>query len=326
MELPLVAPMLATPGRLPPTAQDARWAYETKQDGIRAVVYLPGDGTVRLRSRSGRDITAAYPELGALGAALGPLDAVLDGEIVVLDVRGRADFQALQSRTGLGRDFAKVARRAAETPVHLVLFDVMFLAGRSRIHHSHTRRRGLLEELDLRGPFWSTPAAVVGHGAEALRATREHGLEGLVCKRLDSPYEPGVRSRSWIKIRNTRTEDVVIGGWLPGRGSPSGRPGAVLVGRRESGRLRYAGSVGTGWSDAERAELGALLRAASTRSCPFDPAPTVPGARWVVPRLLAEVRFVSHTRAGLLRQPSWLRLRPDLVPEDSERRAPRASE
>lgn len=315
--LPLIAPMLATPGTLPPVAQDARWAYETKQDGQRAVVYLPGDGTLVLRARSGEDITAAYPELRALGGALGATPAVLDGEILALDEQGRADFQLLQSRMGLAQAPAKAARLAATAPVHLVLFDVMHLAEDSLLRVPYSRRRSRLEELALAGPTWSTPGALVGHGREALEATRAHGLEGLVCKRLDSLYEPGVRSRAWIKIRNMRTADVLVGGWLPGKGRLTGLPGAVLVGQRAGSGLRYVGSVGTGWSEAERTELAALLREAATESCPFDAVPAAPGARWVLPRLVGEVRYSTRTRAGMLRQPSWLRLRTDLTPEES---------
>jgi bifunctional non-homologous end joining protein LigD len=309
--------MLATPGKLPPAAQDARWAYETKQDGQRAVVYLEGDGSVLLRARSGEDITPAYPELHPLGTALGSVSAVLDGEILALDEEGRAGFQLLQSRMGLAHAPAKAARMAARTPVHLVLFDVMYLAGRSLVGLPYVRRRVRLEELSLAGPFWSTPAALVGHGADALTATREYGLEGLVCKRLDSVYEPGVRSRAWIKIRNMRSEDVVVGGWLPGKGRLTGLPGAVLVGQRAGGRLRYVGGVGTGWSEDERMRLAALLAEHAADVCPFDPVPKVAGAHWVLPRLVGEVRYSVRTRSGMLRQPSWLRLRPDLAPQDA---------
>ncbi|MCC5477565.1 ATP-dependent DNA ligase [Streptomyces sp. NPDC059680] len=309
--------MLATPGTLPPAAQDQRWAYETKQDGQRVMVYLPGDGSLLLRARSGEDITAAYPELRPLGGALGPVPAVLDGEVLALDEQGRGDFQLLQSRMGLAHAPARAARRAAQVPVHLVLFDVPYCE-ESLLRQPYARRRARLTELGLAGPYWSTPGAVTGHGAEALAATREHGLEGLVCKRLDSVYEPGVRSRAWIKIRNMRAEDVIVGGWLPGKGRLSGLPGAVLVGQRDAdGRLRYVGGVGTGWSEAERTELAALLRDTASERCPFDPVPRVPGARWVLPRLVGEVSYSTRTRAGLLRQPSWLRLRPDLTPEDS---------
>ncbi|MFB6774566.1 ATP-dependent DNA ligase [Streptomyces sp. NPDC056337] len=317
MELPLIPPMLATPGVLPPTALDGRWAYETKQDGQRVVAYLPGDGSLLLRARSGHDITGAYPELAPLATALGATPAVLDGEVLALDEQGRADFQLLQSRMGLAHAPARAAHRAAKVPVHLVLFDALHLAGESLLRLPYTGRRERLTDLGLTGPAWSTPASLVGHGAQALRATREHGLEGLVCKRLDSVYEPGVRSRAWIKIRNMRSEDVVVGGWLPGRGRLTGLPGALLVGQRAGGRLRYVGGVGTGWSAAERAELAALLGAAATDVCPFDPVPAVPGARWVVPRLVGEVRYSTRTRDGMLRQPSWLRLRPDLAPEES---------
>ncbi|MFG3164263.1 ATP-dependent DNA ligase [Streptomyces sp. NPDC048232] len=317
MELPLIPPMLATPGVLPPAALDGRWAYETKQDGQRVVAYLPGDGSLLLRARSGHDITGAYPELAPLATALGATPAVLDGEVLALDEQGRADFQLLQSRMGLAHAPARAAHRAAKVPVHLVLFDALHLAGESLLRLPYTGRRERLTDLGLAGPAWSTPAALVGHGAQALRATREHGLEGLVCKRLDSVYEPGVRSRAWIKIRNTRSEDVVVGGWLPGRGRLTGLPGALLVGQRAGGRLRYVGGVGTGWSAAERAELAALLGAAATDVCPFDPVPAVPGARWVVPRLVGEVRYSTRTRDGMLRQPSWLRLRPDLATEES---------
>ncbi|CCK32714.1 ATP-dependent DNA ligase [Streptomyces davaonensis JCM 4913] len=309
--------MLATPGTLPPAAQDARWAYETKQDGQRVVAYLDGDGGLVLRARSGEEVTAAYPELSPLSGMLGATPAVLDGEVLALDEQGRADFQLLQSRMGLAHAPQRAARRAAEVPVHYALFDVMHLGGRSLFRLPYLRRREQLEGLGLEGPHWSTPAALVGHGEQALRATREHGLEGLVCKRLDSVYEPGVRSRNWIKIRNMRSADVVVGGWLPGKGRITGLPGAVLVGQRAGGRLRYVGGVGTGWSAREREQLGVLLLAAETDVCPFDPVPAVPGARWVVPRLVGEVRFSTRTRAGLLRQPSWLRLRPDLTPEES---------
>ncbi len=265
MDLPLIPPMLATPGTLPPPAQDARWAYETKQDGQRVVVYLPGDGSLRLRARSGQDITAAYPELRPLATALGSTPAVLDGEILALDDRGRADFQLLQSRMGLAHDPALAARRAARVPVHLVLFDALHLSGRSLVSLAYTRRRGHLEDLGLDGPSWSTPAALVGHGEQALRATREHGLEGLVCKRLDSVYEPGVRSRSWIKIRNMRTEDVIVGGWLPGKGRLTGLPGRCWWGSGPPGGC----ATWAGWAPA-----GARPNAPNWRRCCGPPRPT----------------------------------------------------
>ncbi|MFJ2626289.1 ATP-dependent DNA ligase [Streptomyces sp. NPDC087532] len=314
MLLPRIDPMLATPGSLP--VEDDRWAFEVKHDGQRAVIYLPGDGTVTLRARSGADITGAYPELRDLGSALGG-PAVLDGEIVALDSEGRSDFERLQSRMGLAGSPAKAARMARSVPAHLVLFDALHLGRSSLIRLPYTERRTVLEDLGLDGDQWSTPTAVVGHGAQALETTRAAGLEGLVAKRLTSRYEPGVRSHAWIKIRHVRTIDVIVGGWLPGRGRLTGLPGALLVGEQHQHGLRYIGSVGTGWSDRERTALAALLRTAAIDDCPFDTPPAVAGARWVLPRLVGEVRYTTRTKAGLLRHPTWHRLRPDLAPDDT---------
>ncbi|MFH9746741.1 non-homologous end-joining DNA ligase [Streptomyces anulatus] len=315
--LPRIAPMLATPGRLPPPSEDTSYAYEVKQDGQRCMVYAPGDGSVELRSRSGADITPAYPELASLGTVLGSRPAVLDGEIVALDDEGRSDFQRLQPRMGLAGSPVRAARMAAKAPVHLMLFDVVFLDTSRLTRTPYSERRAVLESLDLGGPAWSTPAAVVGHGRRALEMTRTAGFEGLVAKRRTSLYAPGVRSRAWIKIRHVRTEDIVVGGWLPGRGRLTSLPGALLMGRpAPGGGLRYVGGVGTGWSDDERTTLATLLHAAATDICPFTERPAVAGARWVAPRLVGEVRYTTRTRAGRLRQPSWHRLRPDLTPDD----------
>ncbi|MFF3123828.1 non-homologous end-joining DNA ligase [Streptomyces sp. NPDC057908] len=313
--LPRIAPMLAIPGGLPPEAVEDRWGFEVKYDGQRSMVYVSADGTVTLRSRSGADITPAYPELKALGSVLAR-PAVLDGEIVALDSEGRSDFERLQSRMGLAGAPAKAARMAQIVPAHLVLFDAMFLGHSSLTELPYTQRRNALEDLGLNGVHWSTPSAVVGHGAQALEMTRTAGLEGVVAKRLTSVYEPGVRSRAWIKIRHVRTTDVIVGGWVPGRGRLAGLPGALLMGERHEGALRYVGSVGTGWSDTERITLAGLLQVAAIDECPFDKAPGVAGARWVLPRLVGEVRYASRTRAGRLRHPSWHRLRPDLAPDD----------
>ncbi|GGS23587.1 ATP-dependent DNA ligase [Streptomyces rubiginosohelvolus] len=296
--------MLATPGPLPSAAVEDRWAFEVKQDGQRAMVYLPGDGTVVLRARSGTDITAAYPELLPLAHALGTRSAVLDGEIVALDDQGRSDFERLQQRMGPAGSPARAARMADRVPAHLMLFDLVHLDGRLLTGLPYAERRVLLEGLGLAGSTWSAPSAITGHGAEAWEMAREAGLEGLIAKRLTSRYEPGARSKSWVKIKIHRLADVVIGGWVPGRGQLTGLPGAVLVGERHTGLLDYAGSVGTGWSQAERIRLAALLQTAAIDTCPFAQVPPVVGARWVLPQLVGEVRYTSRTRAGRLRHPS----------------------
>ncbi|MCA1217380.1 ATP-dependent DNA ligase [Streptomyces sp. 8L] len=314
--LPVLDPMLATAGSLPLPSGDDQWAVEIKQDGQRALIYLPGDGTVTIRSRGGHAVTAAYPELHGLPAALGTGNAVLDGEIIAPDADGRPDFERLQARMGLTRSPVRAARLAARVPVHLALFDVLILDGRDLTSRPWTERRQALTGLGLNGPAWSVPTAAVGHAASALEATRTAGWEGIVAKRLTSRYRPGVRSTDWLKIKNVRTTDAIVGGWVPGTGRLTGLPGAVLLGELCNGLLRYTGSVGTGWNDRERRQLADLLAVAAWPACPFTPTPKVPAARWVLPRLVAEITYTTRTRAGYLRHPSWHRLRPDLAPDD----------
>ncbi len=304
--LPSIAPMLASPGRLPLPGGDDRWAVETKQDGQRVLAYLPGDGTALFRSRSGENITAGYPELQALGDVFRGTPAVLDGEIVALDERGRADFGRLASRMGLVRSPAAVISRAARrAPVHLVLFDVVFLSGDSLLAEPYAERREVLESLGLAGACWSVPAVVVGSSAQALEATRAAGLEGIVCKRLTSRYEPGVRSRSWIKIRNLVTTDAIIGGWMPGKGRLA-RPArgasaraaarrAAAVHRQRRYRLERARTGGTVRTPARRRHHGLPLHPGPAgHGRPLGAAP--PGQRG----------HLRHTHPGRLPPPPFL--------------------
>ncbi len=228
---------------------------------------------------------------------------MLDGEIVALDEQGRSDFERLQQRMGLADSPARAAHMVARVPVHLALFDVVHLDGRPVTGLPYAERRELLEGLGLAGPGWSTPAAITGHGAQAWEMAKDAGLEGLIAKRLTSRYEPGTRSKTWVKIKVHRLADVVIGGWIPGHGRLTGLPGAVLVGEQREGLLHYAGRVGTGWSHTERTHLARLLQAAANDTRPFTQVPPVAGARWVLPQLVGEVRYTSRTRAGRLRHP-----------------------
>ncbi|GAA3732242.1 non-homologous end-joining DNA ligase [Streptomyces tremellae] len=301
--------MLAVPAPVP---EDGGWAFEVKWDGVRCVVGAPGDGTVRLAARTGTDITGRYPELAPLGALLGRRPAVLDGEIVVLDASGVPDFGLLQRRMGVTAP-RRAAALARTWPVRLVLFDVPRLDGRPLLRVPYEERRAVLAGLGLEGPYWSVPAHLAGRGGDAWRATREHGYEGVVAKRLSSPYAPGVRSPHWRKARHLVTLDVVIGGWNAGRGGLGGLPGSVLVGVDEGAGLRYAGAVGSGLSGGERDELARYFRVLARETSPFVGPVDVPAPHWVEPRLVAEVTFSGWTAAGLVRQPVWHRLRPDLT-------------
>ncbi|MGW2631036.1 non-homologous end-joining DNA ligase [Streptomyces chattanoogensis] len=308
---PEIRPMLATVGPLPAEHEQAAWAFEAKWDGARCIVSTPGDGTVRLVTRAGNEATATYPELAPLGEQLRGRPTVLDGEVVVLDARGRPDFGLLQRRMGVVNP-RRTARLAMEYPVHLVLFDVMYV-GRSVLGAPYYERRGLLSQLGLRGPNWSVPAYVEGQGRQAWEASLRGGIEGVVAKRLTSPYTPGVRSPEWRKTKHLVTLDVVIGGWTEGHGSLTGLPGAILAGVAEASGLRYVGSVGSGLSDRERRDLAQYLGVIPLGHSPFINPVDVTGAHWAEPRLIAEITFTGWTSAGRLRHPIWHRLRPDLT-------------
>ena len=294
-----VRPMLATLGELP--ASDEGWAYELKWDGVRALCRLE-PARLRLRSRNGADITERYPELR--GLADGSLTALLDGEIVALEPDGRPSFERLQRRMHLASE-AAIRRAAQEIPVTYVIFDVLHLEGRPTMDLPYDERRKLLEGLGLEGPHWRTPANQIGHGRELLELTRKMGLEGIVAKRRDSRYEPGRRSAAWRKIKNVQRGEFVIGGWVPGSGSRSGRIGALLVGYREDGKLRYAGKVGTGFTEQALGELEQRLEPLRRKTSPFDGRRPPKGSVFVEPRLVARVEFREWTRSRTLRAPSF---------------------
>jgi bifunctional non-homologous end joining protein LigD len=314
----LVRPMLAVPGDLP--EDESGWSYEFKWDGVRALAYVEG-GRARLVGRNDRDCTDTYPELRGLGEALGSRQAVLDGEVIALDEHGRPSFEALQPRMHVA-DAARARRLAQRAPVTYFVFDLLHLDGDSTLDLPYAERRRRLEGLGLAGDRWVVPSTHPGPGADLLAAARSAGLEGVVAKRSASPYRPGRRSSDWVKVKVTRTQEVVIGGWSPGKGGRAQRIGALLVGIPEEGGLRYAGKVGTGFSDATLADLGARLAPLERPTSPFAeclPATEAGGATWVEPALVGEVRFTEWTLSGRLRHPVWRGLRGDKTPVEVTR-------
>jgi bifunctional non-homologous end joining protein LigD len=307
-----IEPMLAKTGPLP--RDDHRWAYEIKWDGVRAIGYVDG-GRLRLASRNGRDITPRYPELRELGRALAGHEAVLDGEVVAFDAEGRPSFQRLQGRMHLTSDHV-VRRLAQSEPVAYVLFDLLWLDGHSLLALPYSERRERLLALGLSGPTWQTPASHVGDGAAMLEASRARGLEGIIAKRLDSPYTAGRRPGTWVKVKNVRATEVVIGGWLEGEGRRSGRLGALVVGYYEDGALRYAGRVGTGFDEAELNRLGGLLAPLARADSPFEGRQPPRETHFVEPELVATVNYGEWTQARTLRHPVYKGLRDDLAPEN----------
>ena len=308
-------PMLATPGELPGAGEDAAWGYEFKWDGVRAVA-VTRDGGLALASRKGTEITVRYPELGRLPAVLAAHDAVVDGEIVALDDQGRPDFGALQGR--MHRTGPEVHRLAADRPVSYLVFDLLEWDGESLMARPYEERRARLDELDLAAGRWSPTPWFRGNGADVHGASLANGLEGVVAKRLASVYRPGVRSPDWRKVKNFRTQSVVVGGWRPGQGRRAGGVGSLLFGvPDDEGRLVYAGHVGTGFTDRALRELERMFVPRPTT--PFDgalPREVTRDARWVEPELVGEVAYAVWTADRRLRHPSWRGLREDLEPDD----------
>lgn len=313
-------PMLATPGVLPAPAVEDRYGFEMKWDGVRALVVVGASGPARLYSRTARDMGVAYPELDGLAdavrAAAGDGETVLDGEIVAFDPAGRVSFSALQPRMHVSN--AAAARRlAGENPCVWLGFDVLQAGGVDRTGLPYVERRDVLESLALAGPRWQVPPFFAGSGADALELSRAQRLEGVVAKLLTSRYEAGRRSPAWIKVKHVATQAVIVGGWRLGRGGLAGGLGSLLVGLPGDDGLVYAGRVGTGLTQAARAELLALLESIGSTVNPFGS--TVPradsaDARWVEPVLVGEVAFTEWTRDGRLRAPVWRGLRSDVDP------------
>lgn len=316
-ELPPPHPMLAT--STPKAFDDDRWAFEPKLDGVRAIAYC--DEATRLMSRNGADVTVAYPELHKVHERLVALDAVLDGEIVVMD-EGRPSFERLQSRMHV-RNEREIQRLSRQLPVSYVVFDLLYLDGRSLVGEPYADRRRQLEATLVPTGSVQLATAVRGQGIALYQAAETRGLEGIVAKRLASTYEPGRRSQSWLKVKTVRDADLVIGGWSPGQGKRSGTLGALLMGAYdERGDLRFVGSVGTGFDDRTLDELDSRLKELATPDPPFSPAATQeirrmnPGAAWVVPALVATVEFRDLTSALKLRAPSFKGLRADKSPRE----------
>ncbi|TDD67379.1 DNA ligase [Jiangella aurantiaca] len=313
-----LTPMAATLSTLPPHQDD--WGFEIKWDGVRALAF--GEpGRLRLIGRNGREFSRQYPELRPLMNTIGAHRMVLDGEIVAFDENGRPSFQRIQPRIHLSSE-ADIRRQAQRIPVVYVVFDLLYLDGRSLLNRPYEERRRELAALELAGPAWQVPDYQRGDGDVLLDATRKRGLEGIVAKRLAGPYRPGRRGGDWLKIKNVRQQEVVIGGWVPGQGRLTRSLGALLVGYYDDDALRFAGKVGTGFDDATRARLLHRLEELRTDESPFTGRQPQRDAVFVRPELVAEVEFAEWTNAGTLRHPSFEGLREDKPARDVVREEP----
>ena len=308
------SPMLATSGTLA-DLPDLDWQIELKWDGVRALVI--GDATkIRLISRNGIDMSVSYPEL--TDRSRWPEQGfVADGEIIAVGRTGRPDFGLLQGRMKLSKA-ADVARAQESTPVRLMLFDLLFDAGQDLRRQPLSERRRRLEQ------FFRPSAAPVelsgvidGDVAHILESAAELGLEGVMAKRTDGRYV-GQRSRSWLKLKVERTQEVVVGGWRPGKGGRRESVGSLLLGIPDGSKLRYVGRVGSGFSTRELTELRQQLDALPRKTSPFREVPDADAAdaNWVSAKLVGEVTFGEWTGSGKLRHPVWRGWRLDKAPAD----------
>jgi bifunctional non-homologous end joining protein LigD len=311
---PAMTPMLAEAGH--EAFDDPGWWFEPKLDGIRTLAYVSTEGT-RLISRTGKDQTERYPELANLARFVNALQAVIDGEIVAADQRGRPSFGLLQQRMNLSgqRDIERARRKI---PVTLFAFDLLWLDDRDLTAVPVEERRRLLEEIVTEtGPMHLSVIAEEG-GRAFFDQAKSLGLEGIVAKRKGTPYLPGRRSKDWRKIKAVNRQDCVILGWTPGTGSRTTTFGALLVGAYLDGELVWIGQVGTGYSDGLLTDLLKRLADLERPTPPIaDPElRAIKGARWVEPELVCDVEYLEITHTRKLRAPSFKGLRPDKSPAD----------
>jgi bifunctional non-homologous end joining protein LigD len=310
---PDFAPMLASAGTTA-DLRDTDWQFELKWDGIRALIV--GDAQkIRLISRNGNDMSASYPELTDRRCWPGQ-SFTADGEIVAVGPSGRPDFGLLQTRMNVTKP-ADVAKVQASTPVRLMVFDLLSDAGEDLRRMPLRERRIRLEELDWPPDCPVQLSEVFDDEVEhLLESAQELGLEGIMAKRTDGRYVSGQRSRSWLKLKFERTQEVVVGGWRPGKGARQSSVGSLLVGIPEGSRLRYVGRVGSGFSDRELKELRQRMDTLARKTSPFAEVPDADAsdARWVAPGLVGEVTFGEWTGGGKLRHPVWRGWRLDKDP------------
>ncbi|TGD87412.1 ATP-dependent DNA ligase [Mycolicibacterium sp. CH28] len=297
------APMLTTHGSVEKLTA-AQYAFEGKFDGYRLLVEVD-HGQLRLQSRSGRDVTAEFPQLDSLAEDLAEHDVILDGEVVAPDGDGVPSFGELQ-------------HRVRATRIEFWAFDILRLDGRSLLRAKYRDRRRLLETLS-EGTGLIVPPLIDGDGPEALAFSHAKKWEGVVAKKWDSTYQPGRRSASWIKQKLWNTQEVVIGGWREGNGGRSSGIGALVLGIPGEHGLQFVGRVGTGFSEKELTRLKEILAPLHTDESPFAsrlPTQDAKGVTYVRPELVGEVRYGEWTSDGRLRHPSWRGLRPDKDPAE----------
>jgi bifunctional non-homologous end joining protein LigD len=308
-----LTPMLASVGDEIPHGEE--WTFEPKYDGIRILAFV-ADGSVSLLSRNGNSKTLQFPEIVEALAGLSRARKkpfVFDGELVALDGDAPARFQQLQGRMH-ATDRAHIAARRGDTPIAYVVFDVLLDGDETLINEAqHVRRAHLLQLLNPPVPHvLRISESLSGEPKKLLAEARAHGWEGVIAKRKNAIYEPGKRSRAWLKLKVEQRQEFVVGGYTEPRNSRQ-HLGAILLGYYDGkGNLEYAGHTGGGFSRSSLREMYQTLHALERKTSPFIKQPrTNEPAHWVRPRVVVEVKFNEWTADGKLRQPIFLGVRDD---------------
>lgn len=303
-----IEPMLSGSADRPPDSPD--WLYEVKWDGLRALVSLD-EGAIKIRGRNGMDFTQQFPELLTAESSFRATSALFDGEIVCLDAAGKPVFQNVISRMHQTSPGA-AERMRAKHPAVCYLFDCLYLDGRAIVNEPLTRRREWLVDAIKSGANYR-PSDTFEEGGPLLEAVGQLGLEGIMAKQRDSPYQPGKRSESWLKIKPRKTMECIIIGYTRGKGDRHARFGALHLARREGAGLKYLGKVGSGFDEDSLSAISKLLGSLTVSIRPVKDKPADDNNTvWVQPKLMCEVAYASLTSAGMLREPVFVRLRPDL--------------
>jgi bifunctional non-homologous end joining protein LigD len=294
------------------------WLFEIKWDGYRAVAFID-DGGVRLVSRNQNDLTPRYPELRELAKFVNAKNAILDGEVVVLDEQGRSSFSLMQQRTGI-RSHGRQATPRSELPVLYYAFDLLYLDGYDLRRVSLDERKRVLKEILTLGEIVRYSDHYVGQGVALFDAAKQKGLEGILAKRRSSTYEER-RTREWLKIKITQTVDCVIGGYTDPEGTRKYFGSLVLGLYNEKKKLIHVGQAGTGFDQATLKQISGILKPIETSKNPFTGEVEARNVHWVKPVRVAEVKFSEWTHetneGGLkLRAPVFMGLREDKGPED----------
>jgi bifunctional non-homologous end joining protein LigD len=306
-----VEPMLATLSDHP--FSDPHWLFEIKWDGVRALARIE-NGSLTLLSRTGADIAKRYPDLSSLPDALAASQAILDGEIVALDARGHNSFERLQERMHVRAPSEHLVK---QIPVVYFVFDLLYCDGYDLRKSPLIERKQLLNRVMHTSERFRYSDHQLEMGKELFALAEQNGLEGILAKRVDSPYV-SERSPYWVKLKSTKTVDAVVGGWTAAR--TAALPfGSLLLGLYQGKKLLFIGHVGSGFDEKKLNELSSRLKELAASACPFDAVPVAnEKPSWITPALVARVKFSGWTDEHSLRHPVFLALRGDARPLDCQ--------